>query len=184
MLPDSASPSFYTDISDCILGYAPDIFLCGELSDNEEIIIGEPLREYTSVCSDNGSAFVQNNVTVSKISEYKESGVLCEAYAAVCGELEFVLIYVSGRAEGEIEVDIDALVGESALPVIVMSYIDDPTKVSFKGGAYIEKVAQKRGKIYGKDAVYTCYADTRGLLVVEDSWKNDYGFCAIKVSLS
>ena len=181
-LPDSPSPSFYTSLNKSVLGYSPDLLFCGALSDTERHTLEEQFGGYTASCSDIGSSFVKNNITVSRIASYTESDLLCEAYYAAYGELDFILIYVSGSTSGEIVIDTEALIGETDLPVIAMSYTTEG-RVSFEGRAFVEKVAHQSGEIYGKAVTYTCYADMRDLLIVEDGWVNDYGFCAVKVSL-
>ena len=182
-LPDAPSPSFYTSLNKSVLGYSPDMLFCGALSDTERIALEEQLSGYVAESSDMGSSFAKNNIKVSKVASYTEAGLLCEAYNVECGELEFVLIYVSGSASDEIVINTDSLIGETSLPVIAMSYTTEEMTVSFEGRDFIEKVAHQSGEIYGKAVTYSCYADMRDLLVVEDEWVNDYGFCAVKVSL-
>ena len=183
LLPALSSPLAATSIKNSIEVFSPDMILFGETDDKVRQILSDSLNSYTDLGSSGGRVFGVRDMTATRLAGTVVSGAMCDAFLIRYGELEFVLIYVSGGTGGEATIDIEHLLGENPLPVVALSYTQPSTRVTFRGGSYFECITKQEGTLYGKGTRYSCYADVSRLSVVVDSWANSYGFNAITVSI-
>ena len=183
LLPALSSPLAATSIKNSIEVFSPDVVLFGETDDKVRQILSDSLNSYTDLGSSGGRVFGVRDMTATRLAGTVVSGAMCDAFLIRYGELEFVLIYVSGGTGGEATIDIEHLLGENPLPVVALSYTQPSTRVTFRGGSYFECITKQEGTLYGKGTRYSCYADVSRLSVVVDSWANSYGFNAITVSI-
>ena len=184
-LPIYGSMEENTLFKDTVYRYSPDVLLGGGVIKENGNIISNLLDSYRCLVQDGGIALSSEKASVEKQKTELRDGVMCEVYCVKSGTLEFLLVYISGRAEEPIDLELEALVGNTPIPVIAVSYTEkgEGVTVTSSEQQYFEKVIDVACGSYKNAFSFVCYTDVSRLLVTDSGECDIYGIKRLTVAV-
>ena len=176
------------DLSDLLHGYAPDMVHCGRVDGDWAENLREAFYEYESIGQNGGAAFIGSDVNAERILSYDKDGLLCEAFYIRQGELELLLLNISGSVEAQTEVDISELLPDdeyTVIPVVVVACLYNSAKLTltYDDMPYFDPVINAPEDSADRIS-YSCYADLSRLSVTESGSDDKFGYKQITVSIA
>ncbi len=165
--------------------HRPNVILLGEVDDSNSKLFTETLYKYESAISLNMGAFLDKNTSMERISVSNKDGLFYEVLSVKCGELEFIVVYISGEARVEVTVDVFDIVGETSLPVVAIAYTKDDTPITLTHSKlpFFEEMLRGGVTLFTEDCSYVCYADVSRLTVIESGANERIGYTQVTVAI-
>ena len=183
-LPIFGSMELNTDFKNTVAEYSPDILLGGEVSDENVRIISNLLDGYDSLSADGSMALVADNINSERLNTERYGEILCEVFYVKHGALEFMLVYLSGKATENINIELENIVGDTPLPVIAASYTEGAqVGVTQAGQPYFDTVISSDCGFYKNEFLFVCHTDLSRLSVADCGECDSYGIKLITVAI-
>ena len=183
ILPIDAS-SEITDVTWAVSDNSPHGVFLGELGDSDKARIQSALPDYGDVSAESGSAVLALTHLSSELI-YRESsgGLLREGYRLKGNGLDLILLYVSGSADADTDIELPQELVSVGLPVVAVlhNYNGEEVRAVCEGNGNFSKVYSDSVAHYGDIFSYACYADTGCLSVSLSAADNSCGYRQISI---
>lgn len=186
ILPSIDSPSAAATLRETVLGYSSDLSFFGKCGEDDVEILRESFGNYQKVSGGTGCVLTKNAELCLWQSAKEYGSLLCEAFLISDGRAEFLLVYICGKTEEDIQIDISEFMGNRQLPIVAVTYTEgggELTLISSRHG-FFEMAVKDDLNIYGRSAEYRCYVDTSRVAVSDVGNENKFGIKAISISVS
>lgn len=180
ILPIGA-PSEITDIQSAVDENSPDAVFFGELTDSDKERISNVLSDYND--ENSLSVFVQNNVSAELICRERAGGLLLEGYRVTGKGIDMALLYVSGSADINTDIELPQELISSGLPVLTVIHTFNSREVRavYDENPNFSRVCSDSVTLYGDSFSFVCYADTGHLSVSLSALEDSCGYRQISV---
>lgn len=186
LFTDIGSVGTLTGIRGAVRGYESDIALLGSVSEENVIKLNENLKPLEKISDGNECVYVRDGVICAELPESDALAVNNSIYKIRCDGVDFLLVYLSGSVKENTVIDIESLIGDTDLPVVVISYTRNNGKImeTVSRNEGFDTVAEEQTNINGVTVSYKCCADTDRLKVEAVEYENYFGFRGVSVSIS
>ena len=184
-LPIFGSMELNADFKNTVAEYSPDILLGGAVTDEKRSIISNLLDNYDVLSADGGMALGGENINIERIKTEQYREVLCDTFYVKHGALEFMLVYLSGKATENISIELENIVGNTPLPIIAVSYTEggEQVSVTHAGQPYFDTVISSDCSFYKRGFSFVCHTDVSRLSVTDGGDCDTYGIKLITIAV-
>ncbi len=173
------SPSEITDIVSAINENSPDLMLLGELEDTDRTRIKNSLSGYGDISAEGGSMILARSDASAELVFFEvSSGLRREGYRIKGDNIDILLLYVTGTADGDITLELPAELSGQGVPTVAVVHTYNGGEVSIGRGenSFFEEAVSELVTVYGDSFGFSCSADSRYISASVSDTDDDCGY--------